>query len=501
MNASSINPSIRGTLTRLLVTSITPLVIIVGGAVFLFVRTALLARVDDGLHARASALAAMLATAASGVEFDYNGATMPLYEQADSGEYFEVWLLDRREQPLLVERSKSLANRALPLSKSKLFDAASNSLVGKIGPGKTTDATLAATVDGNGAVSVRIHTLAVTPPESTEDEPEAAERGKPEPSKNLASASPVAHRVLVAVAQSRFELDRTLTLLATTMCIAAATLVGGVLLAVGSALSRGLAPLDELASQVQLVGPENIGARIKIQGLAAEVLPVALRTNDLLGRLGTALHREKRLAASAAHELRTPVAEVRAVAELMLLQDRSGPEYRQALEQIVTSCRAMGRKMSGLLVLARISSGSESPQLAPTDLCALFDALWARHITPLASRGITIAPRSISALPAVTILADSALLELLLENLLGNIAEYVSPQGRISCELHFTAGSETFAATRFVLRLTNTFPFPPTSGPTNLMAQSQPASFRDGHLGIGLQLISAAAAAMDMRVA
>lgn len=97
-------------------------------------------------------------------------------------------------------------------------------------------------------------------------------------------------------------------------------------------------------------------------GSAAGVLSASVAASSLLRRLPSvrreAKAREQRFLAQAAHELRTPIAVLRALAEQALMSDREGSEYRRILTEIADEARRASALVGDLLEVARIDSGA-----------------------------------------------------------------------------------------------------------------------------------------------
>ena len=147
-----------------------------------------------------------------------------------------------------------------------------------------------------------------------------------------------------------------------------------------------------------------------------------------VGRLREAVQRERRFARDVAHELRTPVSEIRASAEAALVAT-SEPLARDALHAAIAGSERMQRGIETLLALTRIESGQERPAADPFDLVALLrDAIAA---LPAAHAG-----RIDLRLPdAAWAVGDAGMLERMLANLLGNALDYAPAGARIDSHL------------------------------------------------------------------
>lgn len=399
--------SIRRRLARLLVAAIVPLVIACNVAVYFFVRQALLASLDDGLSARASVLSASVKLEPEGLELDASPVGMSLYASADSGEFFEVWRLDTPSAPSLAFASDSLQSREI---RPRVLDQPGTRWSARVERGP----------------SVRVASLALQVMPQPHDEDDQV------PHASAAPVPPGGVPVVILVARSDQDYRSALGLLGAALTLGGLVLILGVLAAVWHALQRGLAPIATLASEVSAIKPEDPGTRVQEAGLPRELAPLAKRTNQLLSRVHTAIQRERSLAASAAHELRTPIAEVRAISELALQRERPPQEYRRALDKVLTIADRMGAAAGAVLRLARVQSGREACTPEPVDLRALIQPSWARWVDPLAERDV----RQSLTLPARTrVLGDPAMLRVVFDNLCANIAEHTPPGGRVTLAL------------------------------------------------------------------
>ena len=81
------------------------------------------------------------------------------------------------------------------------------------------------------------------------------------------------------------------------------------------ATASALQPLSGLASQVATIDANSLTNRVTVERLPPDLIPIAGQINDLMARLEAALDRERRFAGNAAHELLTPVSELRLASE------------------------------------------------------------------------------------------------------------------------------------------------------------------------------------------
>jgi signal transduction histidine kinase len=196
--------------------------------------------------------------------------------------------------------------------------------------------------------------------------------------------------------------------------------------------SYALRPLTTFADALQCITHRNLEARIGSDGFASELNVFAERFNDLLGRLQTAFDAEKDLIANAAHELKTPLAVIRAECDIALIKERAGEEYAESLRQIRTVTDTMLRQVNGMLTLARIDADILSTTFQPISLNQCLDDA-VQLVAPLATEQnirIVYGKRD-----DVAVLGDKDALTEATTNLLENAVNYNRPGGSVIVSL------------------------------------------------------------------
>lgn len=120
------------------------------------------------------------------------------------------------------------------------------------------------------------------------------------------------------------------------------------------AVARGLRPLDKLATDVGNSDPNTLTA-LDTEAAPREVLPLIERLNQLFVRIDATIQQERRFTADAAHELRTPVAAIKAQAQVA--RAASGDAERMhALDNAIVGCDRATHLIEQLLTLARVDA-------------------------------------------------------------------------------------------------------------------------------------------------
>lgn len=131
---------------------------------------------------------------------------------------------------------------------------------------------------------------------------------------------------------------------------------------------RGLRPVTEVSAMARRIQPTNLGERLVTPGLPGELLDVAHTFNAMLDRLEESFGRLARFSADIAHELRTPVNNLRGEVEVALGRPRTPEEYREVLGSCLEECGRLARLIDSLLFLARAENPTTQVERERVDL-------------------------------------------------------------------------------------------------------------------------------------
>jgi signal transduction histidine kinase len=228
--------------------------------------------------------------------------------------------------------------------------------------------------------------------------------------------------VTVSVARNAGNLHDRLERLA--WVLAAASAVGSLLAAAGMAVLVPvlLRPLQRLSERIASVDPATPAA-VGAAGLAE--LEPAVRTLDaLLARLTALRERERGFIGDAAHELRTPLAAVRASLEAATGGGpRDDAAWRSAANAALAEVARLQRTVDDLLALARLDAGAGPGAAAPVDLAGVVRQRWDLLAGQAAARGLVAHLE----LPDAEVVGNEARLDGMVRNLLANAVAHGDP--------------------------------------------------------------------------
>ena len=201
------------------------------------------------------------------------------------------------------------------------------------------------------------------------------------------------------------------------------------------AIQKDVQPLMDLEHAVAQRDARDL-APLAVSDRTRDVQRLSLAINALLSRLGHTVRSQKEFAGNVAHELRTPLAGIRALAEYGLSQP--DPEvWREQLRQILRSQEQASHRIDQLLAIALAQEAEQILQPQVLALDAVVRETLLRHLHRADAQGVDLGARGIDA--PVYVRAQRALLEGVLDNLIDNAMRYARPPGgaapRITVEL------------------------------------------------------------------
>jgi signal transduction histidine kinase len=119
------------------------------------------------------------------------------------------------------------------------------------------------------------------------------------------------------------------------------------------ALNAAFRPVSRMTAEAEAWSTTDLDKRFEMGDPHDEVTQLAHTLDALLDRLAASLRRERRFSAEISHQLRTPVAKIKAEAELALRRERDLPYYRDALSSVVHSADQMASTVETLLAAAQ----------------------------------------------------------------------------------------------------------------------------------------------------
>jgi heavy metal sensor kinase len=194
---------------------------------------------------------------------------------------------------------------------------------------------------------------------------------------------------------------------------------------------RALAPVNRIIETAGRIGAPNLSSRLEVPRARDELQRLTETLNAMLARIEASFKSITQFTADASHDLRTPVAVIRATAEITLRKPRTPEDYRRALATILETSVDTSELLENLLTLARADAGAAGMEMHRLDLAA--------HVQKARERAALLGLEKALDVTAMTppepvwVKADAIAVDRLLLILLDNAVKYSPSGGR--CEI------------------------------------------------------------------
>ncbi|MFG2622161.1 ATP-binding protein [Streptomyces sp. NPDC048507] len=188
---------------------------------------------------------------------------------------------------------------------------------------------------------------------------------------------------------------------------------------------RVLRPVAVITETARRLSGVNLHERIALQAPPGELKRLADTFDGMLDRMEDLVGAQRRFAANAAHELRTPLAVQRAAAEIGLAGEPEPAKVARIRERLIAVADSSEHMVESLLLLAVSEEGLESAR--PVDVAELAAAELAAVREEAAAAGVD----AVGDFGPLTVSGDGALLGHLVRNLLANAVRHNRAGGRL----------------------------------------------------------------------
>ncbi len=429
------------------------------GMVFLYFQTtrSLTQQFDDALKTKLNLLTMFPEIDRTGIDLEFTDHHLPEFERPDQGEYYQLWTYDGKT----LSKSKSLAGSDLPMR----YGTPKKPLLWNI-----------RLPNGHSGRAIGVGFLP-----------------SPENGYSLSEQEERSNAMIMVLARDRTSFIHNLHHVRCNIIILGIIMLLTTAVLVKLNLYRGLFPIRQLTKKVESIDESSLSSvDFGVETLPEELQPIADELHELALRLDSAFAREKRLTADIAHEINTPLSELRAAAEVAL----KWPDDRDAVDGIANktlkTVKNLQKTIQGLLALTRYQVTDLSDKRS-INVSELWDKVRTEQQSLLRKHGLRIEQHTDKGLMLLT---EPTLLKTIFSNLLDNAISYSPADATIKCQLMHESHAVVF-------RLAN---------PCNGLRQKdlehifEPLWRHDkvrtdsNHSGLGLTLVKTIAERLGMKV-
>ena len=208
-------------------------------------------------------------------------------------------------------------------------------------------------------------------------------------------------------------------------------------------LGRTQRQLAEITTEVAAITDgRSLHKRLALSEETTDFADLVTTLNAMIGRLETSFGALRRFTADASHELKTPLAVLRADVERAMHENSSQTERMVALEEALQEVRRMTDLVESLLTLARADEGRFDIYREPIELQPLVQEVYETALILGEAQGVTV---NLPFTTDVVVMADRTRLRQLFLNLVTNAIKYTPPGGKVELGLGRHPDNVTFA--------------------------------------------------------
>jgi len=200
---------------------------------------------------------------------------------------------------------------------------------------------------------------------------------------------------------------------------------------------KSMMPLKNIMRTAGHINTRQLHGRLIPDNWPKEFTVLAQNFNNMLDRLEKSFEQLTRFSADLAHELRTPISNLKGEAEICLTKERSLEEYRYVLESSLEEYDRLSRMIEGLLFLARAEDPHMEISCTEINLGNLFESIFEYYL-PIAEENkieLTYTGKAM-------VWANELLMQRALHNIISNAVRYTPPEGKISANIETLPSGE-----------------------------------------------------------
>jgi heavy metal sensor kinase len=195
---------------------------------------------------------------------------------------------------------------------------------------------------------------------------------------------------------------------------------------------RAVSGVEAVTRTAQMISGGSLQERVPVKRRGDEIDQLATTFNQMLDRIQTLLTEIKEMTDNIAHDLRSPIARIRGIAEVTLTTSKSLSEYENMAASTIEDCDRLLDMINTMLLISKTEAGVEKLSREEVDIAALIRKA-CELFQPIAEdKDVGLAYRP----PEETfLLGDTRMLQRMLSNILDNAVKYTPPGGKIEVSL------------------------------------------------------------------
>jgi len=220
--------------------------------------------------------------------------------------------------------------------------------------------------------------------------------------------------------------------------------------------SRALAPVARITERAAWIAQGHFDGRLDTPVVHDEVGRMTVLLNSMLDRLQRALDANRRFAADASHELRSPLTAMAGELDVALRHPRAAESYRETIVVVRKRLAALTELAGNLMLLARVQEGGDDIALREVALAPVVDDAVGRWTAAAVARHITF---TAPGLADISVYGDPGLVARVVDNVIANAVHYNRDGGVVTIAARCAVPeAEAWAPTLVTIEVTDQGP-------------------------------------------
>jgi signal transduction histidine kinase len=205
---------------------------------------------------------------------------------------------------------------------------------------------------------------------------------------------------------------------------------------------RALLGVEEVTRTALRVAKGAFGQRVQVKAKGEEIGKLTITFNGMLDRIDALISGMREMSDNIAHELRSPLARIRGVAEMTLNAGKSMNDYEEMAANTIDECDRLLEMINTMLDISEAEAGASKLTLEEIDVASVVRDACDLYQPLAEGKGVLIISRISGSHP---ICGDIRRLQRLVVNLLDNAVKYTSPGGTVTVSVDEQQGQMVFS--------------------------------------------------------
>src|SRR5215813_11631681 len=201
---------------------------------------------------------------------------------------------------------------------------------------------------------------------------------------------------------------------------------------------RAVSGVEAVTRTAQKISGGSLEERVPVKPRGDEIDQLATTFNHMLDRIQSLLTEIKEMNDNIAHDLRSPIARIRGIAEITLTTGKSPTEYEGMAADTIEECDRLLDMINTMLLISKTEAGVEKPAHEEIDIAALVHKAFELFEPIAEDKNVRLTCRAPEQL---VFSGDARMLQRMLANLLDNAVKYTPPGGQV--EILLSTGDQS----------------------------------------------------------